>query len=233
MRAAMNAYAVSLPALASVLAFVTYSLTGHSLSAANIFTSLTLFQLLRMPLMFLRASFITPLLAITRDLTYLTALSLSTIADAATACGRLYNVFEAETLDETLVINDKMDVAVKAEGVSFTWDSPPPKPSDPKKKAKSGRMAMMKGKGRRAATPPTVPVDDANIFKVMDIDLEIPRGQLVAIVGAVGMGKTSLLQGLIGEMRRTSGRVEFGGSVGYCAQNAWIQVSSLVVAPCR
>jgi ABC-type multidrug transport system fused ATPase/permease subunit len=55
MRAGMNAIAISLPALASVLAFVTYSLTGHSLTAANIFTSLTLFQLVRFPLMFLRA----------------------------------------------------------------------------------------------------------------------------------------------------------------------------------
>jgi ABC-type multidrug transport system fused ATPase/permease subunit len=56
MRAAMNAVAVSLPSLASVIAFVTYSLTGHSLTAANIFASLTLFNLTRMPLMFLRAS---------------------------------------------------------------------------------------------------------------------------------------------------------------------------------
>ncbi|KAG2737734.1 P-loop containing nucleoside triphosphate hydrolase protein, partial [Suillus brevipes Sb2] len=40
---------------------------------------------------------------------------------------------------------------------------------------------------------------------------------------AVGMGKTSLLQVLIVGMRRTFGTVEFGGSVGYCAQTAWIQ----------
>ena len=53
-RSANNAIAVSLPALASVIAFVVYSATGHSLNPANIFSSLTLFQLLRMPLMFLR-----------------------------------------------------------------------------------------------------------------------------------------------------------------------------------
>lgn len=55
-RSANNAVAVSLPALASVLAFVVYSATGHSLDPANIFSSLTLFNLLRMPLMFLRKS---------------------------------------------------------------------------------------------------------------------------------------------------------------------------------
>jgi len=54
--------------------------------------------------------------------------------------------------------------------------------------------------------------------------MTIPRGQLVAIVGSVGCGKTSLLQGLIGEMRKTSGSIVFGGSVAYCAQSAWVQV---------
>lgn len=51
----MNAVAMSLPALASVIAFVTYSATGHDLEPSIIFTSLTLFNLLRLPLMFLRA----------------------------------------------------------------------------------------------------------------------------------------------------------------------------------
>ena len=44
--------------------------------------------------------------------------------------------------------------------------------------------------------------------------------------GSVGSGKTSLLQGLIGEMRKTSGSITFGGSVGYCPQSAWIQVGA-------
>lgn len=82
-------------------------------------------------------------------------------------------------------------------------------------------------------------------FKLHHIDLEVPRGQLCAIVGPVGAGKSSLVQGMIGgitfrlevvkvtykfttEMRKTGGEVTFGGSVGYCAQSAWIQVRSLI-----
>ena len=53
-RSANNALAIALPTLASVLSFVVYSLAGHPLDPANIFASLTLFQLLRMPMMFLR-----------------------------------------------------------------------------------------------------------------------------------------------------------------------------------
>ena len=56
-RAANNAAAASMPTLAAVLSFVVYSLTGHPIEADVIFSSLTLFQLLRMPLMFLRTYF--------------------------------------------------------------------------------------------------------------------------------------------------------------------------------
>lgn len=39
--------------------------------------------------------------------------------------------------------------------------------------------------------------------------------------------QSSLLQGLVGEMRKTSGEFAFGGRVAYCPQTAWIQNSSL------
>ena len=55
-RAANLAVAISMPTIASVIAFITYSLTGHPLNPAIIFTSLTLFNLLRMPLLLLRTS---------------------------------------------------------------------------------------------------------------------------------------------------------------------------------
>ena len=71
------------------------------------------------------------------------------------------------------------------------------------------------------------PEKPEKVFKVKKTSLEIPRGMVVAIVGPVGSGKSSLLQGLIGEMRKESGSVKFGGTVSYCPQNAWIQVSPL------
>jgi Fe-S cluster assembly ATPase SufC len=68
-------------------------------------------------------------------------------------------------------------------------------------------------------------VKEETLFKLKQIDFKVPRGQLLAIVGAVGSGKTSLFQGLIGDMRKTDGSVRFGGSLAYCSQSAWIQVS--------
>jgi hypothetical protein len=49
-RAGSMAVALSVPVIATVLAFVVYSATGHAQNPAIIFTSLTLFNLLRMPL---------------------------------------------------------------------------------------------------------------------------------------------------------------------------------------
>jgi len=53
-RATNNAMAMTMPVLASIPAFITYSATGHTLDPGVIFTSLSLFNLLRIPLMFLR-----------------------------------------------------------------------------------------------------------------------------------------------------------------------------------
>ena len=40
-----------------------------------------------------------------------------------------------------------------------------------------------------------------------NIDLKVKPGSLVAIVGQVGSGKSSLLQAMLGEMERRGGRV--------------------------
>ncbi|XP_077415304.1 multidrug resistance-associated protein 1 isoform X2 [Vanacampus margaritifer] len=55
----------------------------------------------------------------------------------------------------------------------------------------------------------------------------IPDGSLVAIVGLVGSGKSSLLSALLGEMDKLEGSVAVKGSVAYVPQQAWIQNSTL------
>ena len=41
---------------------------------------------------------------------------------------------------------------------------------------------------------------------VSSVNLKVSRGQLVAVVGAVGSGKSSLLAALLGEMEKLEGR---------------------------
>uniref|UniRef100_A0A8D3EAF9 ABC-type glutathione-S-conjugate transporter n=1 Tax=Scophthalmus maximus TaxID=52904 RepID=A0A8D3EAF9_SCOMX len=55
------------------------------------------------------------------------------------------------------------------------------------------------------------------------INIHVPRGSLVAVVGHVGSGKSSLLSAMLGETEKRSGRVVVKGSVAYVPQQAWIQ----------
>ncbi|XP_070558782.1 ATP-binding cassette sub-family C member 9-like [Ptychodera flava] len=63
-----------------------------------------------------------------------------------------------------------------------------------------------------------------------NINIQIPVGFLVMVVGLVGSGKSSLLSAILGEMTTTSGMVQFNrkkNSVSYVPQKPWIQNATL------
>ncbi|KAL2758487.1 hypothetical protein ACRALDRAFT_1075065 [Sodiomyces alcalophilus JCM 7366] len=55
-----------------------------------------------------------------------------------------------------------------------------------------------------------------------DINLTARNGQLCAIVGEVGAGKSSLLHAILGEMHKARGSVVVRGSVAYASQQPWL-----------
>ncbi|XP_034882734.1 canalicular multispecific organic anion transporter 2 [Mirounga leonina] len=59
------------------------------------------------------------------------------------------------------------------------------------------------------------------------LDIQVPKGSLVAVVGPVGCGKSSLVSALLGEMEKLEGTVCVKGSVAYVPQQAWIQNCTL------
>uniref|UniRef100_W5MJY3 ABC-type glutathione-S-conjugate transporter n=1 Tax=Lepisosteus oculatus TaxID=7918 RepID=W5MJY3_LEPOC len=59
------------------------------------------------------------------------------------------------------------------------------------------------------------------------INVRVPQGALLAVVGHVGSGKSSLLSAILGETEKRSGRVLVKGSVAYVPQQAWIQNATL------
>lgn len=61
---------------------------------------------------------------------------------------------------------------------------------------------------------------------VREIDLGVRRGEFIAIVGAVGSGKTALIRSLLGNMN-ISGSVQMNTSVGFVEQEPWIQNMTL------
>ncbi|XP_043959115.1 ATP-binding cassette sub-family C member 3 isoform X4 [Gambusia affinis] len=60
-----------------------------------------------------------------------------------------------------------------------------------------------------------------------NINVMVPQGSLVAVVGHVGCGKSSLISALLGDMEKVEGEVSVRGSVAYVPQQAWIQNATL------
>ncbi|XP_055866421.1 multidrug resistance-associated protein 1-like isoform X2 [Biomphalaria glabrata] len=60
-----------------------------------------------------------------------------------------------------------------------------------------------------------------------NINVNIPEGRLIAIVGQVGSGKSSLISAILGEMQKLQGEVTIKSSIAYVPQQAWIQNATL------
>ncbi|KAF9086556.1 hypothetical protein BGX27_003172, partial [Mortierella sp. AM989] len=283
-RSGIAAVNLTVPVLAATLTFVAYSLTGHELTPAIVFSSLSLFNIMRMPLM------IFPRV-------------VSSMVDALVSVRRLEELLVAEELEELPPVNPDLNYAISVTDGTFQWDTTlktltmeelqklekeerkrSANKKEQKKELKAKERAEKKAikklaKSRNISeaeahklhnesqektiseqssetmsiqekmltqlaqqdpSPDTdsilssspdgsddqeasVQTEEKISFSLKNIDLKIPRGQLVAIVGAVGSGKSSLLNALVGEMRKTSGSMEYGGTIGYCPQSAWIQ----------
>eukprot|EP00026_Physarum_polycephalum_P000614 Phypoly_transcript_00615.p1 GENE.Phypoly_transcript_00615~~Phypoly_transcript_00615.p1 ORF type:complete len:1444 (+),score=207.64 Phypoly_transcript_00615:19-4350(+) len=68
---------------------------------------------------------------------------------------------------------------------------------------------------------------EAQADTLSEINFTVKKGELVAVVGTVGSGKSSLMSALLGEMHKTGGRVLLNGSVAYVPQQAWMQNATL------
>lgn len=68
-------------------------------------------------------------------------------------------------------------------------------------------------------------IAESSILK--NISLRVAKGSLVAIVGPVGCGKSSLLSAILGEMQKSCGTISRKGRIAYVPQLAWIQNASL------
>ncbi|KAG6873113.1 hypothetical protein C0995_002776 [Termitomyces sp. Mi166 len=225
-RSILIAIVTFIPILAAILSFITYALTGHDLDVAIIFSSLQLFNIIRQPLTFF-------------------PFVLSAFTDALVALGRISKYLLAEELAEPYPINYEQEAAVSVDG-EFTWEAAGK--LDGNKfdvVGRSGRGAEGKTGNKtppkKVEADPVLPIsvkmdegsseegskEDERPFELKNLKFSVPKGAFVVIVGRVGSGKSSVLQALIGEMRKTKGKVLFGGNVAYVPQTPWIRNATL------
>ncbi|ODM95243.1 Multidrug resistance-associated protein 1 [Orchesella cincta] len=162
------------PFLVALSTFGTYVLIdpeNNKLDAGTAFVSLSLFNVMSMPLTFL------PMIIVF-------------IVQAGVSIKRLNKYMNNSEIDPDAVTHDEREPdPIVIEHGTFSWE------------------------------PETV--------VLRDINLRIKPGSLVAIVGGVGSGKSSLLAAILGELDKISGRVNTKGSLAYVAQQAWIQNATL------
>ncbi|RXW22412.1 hypothetical protein EST38_g3441 [Candolleomyces aberdarensis] len=225
----------SIPIIAAILSFITYSLTGHDLNVAVIFASVQLFNVIRIPLLML-------------------PFALSSLASGLISMNRMSKFLASEELEQPYILDATSKNAVDVDG-GFTWEAVKKTQAEEEKKSKKnddtgstdaseskGKKGKPAKKSKKGADDATLPSNSNDIkgakeeepsepeeppYELKELKFSVPKGAFVGIVGRIGSGKSSVLQAIIGEMRKTQGQIVVGGSLAYVPQIPWIQNATL------
>ncbi|XP_057372866.1 ATP-binding cassette sub-family C member 5-like [Daphnia carinata] len=190
------------PVLAAIVTFLVHTSLGYDLSPAEAFAVIAV--------MIAR---VRPSLNGARE-------ALKTWDEASVVWPRIEKVLGLEEMKPSAQKPLDRSVAVAVSEATFAWHYSPPSKDKKQKRKRKDKNAK----------------DESNIqelpllFQVAyltNIDLIVPKGHLVAVCGAVGAGKSSLLSAILGHMKIERGRVSIDGSFAYVSQQAWIMNSSL------
>ncbi|KAK3921166.1 Multidrug resistance-associated protein 4 [Frankliniella fusca] len=69
--------------------------------------------------------------------------------------------------------------------------------------------------------------DPATQLTLDKISIDVPKGKLLAIIGPVGAGKSSIFQAILGELKLIRGCVKVNGKISYASQDAWVFAASV------
>ncbi|KAH7104651.1 ATP-dependent bile acid permease [Auriculariales sp. MPI-PUGE-AT-0066] len=209
-----------LPVASATGAFVHYSLSGHLLTPAIVFSGLQVFNYLR------------------------------DIPSAGQPRSSL-QIFNAEENATRFDIDDTASFGLSIENASFTWEEQLKSGADGQSQSKEGPAGVVTPPSGKSApailddVPPQpllIEVHEATVsdttsgrtlrsdtptpsnkpFTLNKINISVRRGNFVAVVGTVASGKTSLLEAVVGDMRKVGGSVTLGGSLAYAPQKPWI-----------
>ncbi|GAV71444.1 ABC_tran domain-containing protein/ABC_membrane domain-containing protein [Cephalotus follicularis] len=177
------------PSLFSLFTFGLFTLMGHQLDAAMVFTCLALFN-----------SLISPLNSFPWVINGLIDAFISTGRLSRFLCCSEHNPELERTVisptslskDQPVVISE--DMAVMISDACCAWSI----------------------------------IDREEGSAVLNhVTLSLQKGSLVAVIGEVGSGKSSLLNSILGEMRLVHGSINSSGSIAYVPQVPWILSGTL------
>lgn len=215
-RNAITAGSTSLPVFASVLSFITYSLTGSNLVPSRVFSSLALFNSLATPL-------------------YLLPPILGQMVDSWSSLKRIEEFISLEESTDDYLAEESVTEALEFRSATFTWEQTPSRPS----KQEDGTNGSIPNRDQRRDItaiemeqiqrnlPFSTAEDERKPFQLRDVNVKVGRTELIAVIGSVGCGKSSLLAAANGDMRKINGEVILGGSRASALQQVWIENTSV------
>lgn len=215
------------PQFQTILIFLTYIGLGNTLDAARAFTTLTLFGIMTTPLLFL--SFGMQQISVA-------TVSLNRIADYLDAedLGCYVQNLADNSLDSSVILafsnatlgwaSDDLPESGASPGSSNPKETTIQKQENSEYKAVSQTHDDEKPQNLEKETQQDAEKTLRAKKTLLNIDLSVNQGSLVAIVGSVGCGKSSMLQALMGEMILREGNVmmKANQSLAFCDQRPWI-----------
>ncbi|KAF9313900.1 hypothetical protein BG003_004712 [Podila horticola] len=213
----------SMPLFVALVSFSVYATVGGpnftpgDMSPQKVFVSISLFGMLNHPI---------------GMLSHIIALTIG-VRVASTRIQKFLlaeEILHSATESVKTLPEDPSVPLVEIKDAVFAWETEGPEIETEKEriareKAEDKKQKQLEKEALKAGKP--IPERPAPIEKNYDptltnVNLSIARGNLTAVVGRVGQGKTSLLNAIIGDMYKRQGSVKVYGRMAYVAQQAWI-----------
>lgn len=227
LRGVIDLISTFFPLVISVVVFAIYaSNEGASFQASKAYTVLTLFNMVQVPLRLL--GFI-----------------IMNYTNSRAAIKRIDHFLKAEDRNEAAAIQDSSLPKGSIEIIdgNFAWDTKfstyhfqQEKHLLDKRKKEEKKVLQVKVKDITNKYKPHSSelnndqkgfIPNEKLLILSEINFSAKSGQLIAVVGRVGTGKSSFAHALLGEMTKTKGIVRLNGKISYVPQTAWLMNNTL------
>jgi ATP-binding cassette, subfamily C (CFTR/MRP), member 1 len=220
LRAANRAYITALPGIVAVVSFIAYaySNSGSDFAASTLFAAIVAFDQLRFPLLFY-------------------PVSLAQLSQASVSAARVQNFLEMQEIQKgnspgnAGYVRDDIPSKsgageIEIQNATIYWRDPKipleeslhSKRSRDDDKSDITELDIVEESGEVVRYPKPI---------LEDISIYVKPGELCAVVGKVGSGKSTLCSAILNETLLTSGTISLKGKVAYASQSPWILNASL------
>jgi len=220
LRGFSRSYMGALPGIVAVASFIAYATTNGTVTASTLFAALVAFDQLKFPLLFYPmalAQLAQAKVSVDRVSSFLG------MAEGNVGKGLYVREDTASTATTADLEEEKKTEScsgeIVVEGATVYWSSPDDSEASISSK-KDGPKSSTDDKNYCARE---VELEAAHSSAILsDINLKVEAGQLCAVIGRVGCGKSTLCSAILNEAILGEGKISVKGAVAYAGQSAWI-----------